>query len=92
MKHASVIIILCISTALTPWLEDLLKVYIIAMIAVITLTVNVLFRIASLRDWIVEHLVQAVLARLLEDEEMKKIVKMKYDSMMIQLKTHNNEK
>jgi ribosomal protein S13 len=71
---------------LTPWLEDLLKIYLISAIVLIALTVNVAFRIKELRDIIVEHIVQAVMQRVLMDKDVQKIMQWKFEAMI------NNEK
>jgi len=66
---------------LTPWLEDLLKLYLISAVILITLTVNVAFRMAWLRDIIIEHLVQAVLNKVLQDQDIQKIMHWKFEEM-----------
>ncbi|MGD0591052.1 MAG: hypothetical protein ABSA44_09675 [Bacteroidota bacterium] len=70
-----------LSIALTPWLEDLLKLYLISAVVLITLTINVAFRIKWLMDIIVEHLVQAVLNKVLQDQDIQKIMHWKFEAM-----------
>jgi hypothetical protein len=70
-----------LSIFLTPWLEDLMKLYLISAVVLIALTVNVAFRIKWLLDIIVEHLVQAVLNKVLQDQDIQKIVKWKFEAM-----------
>lgn len=65
----------------TPWLEDLLKLYLIGAVVLIALTVNIIFRIKWLLDIIVEHLVQAVLQRVLRDPDIQKIMSWKFEEM-----------
>jgi hypothetical protein len=86
MKLASAIASICMVVYFAPWLDDLLKMYLVAMIVIITLTINVVFRIEAIWGWLIIKIEQEVLRRLLEDEDMRKIVKMRYDAMMERLR------
>jgi len=90
MDLKSGISIICLSIALVPWLEDLLKIYLIAMVAILTLTVNVAFRMRSIWEWIIEKALQEVIKRLMQDEDMKKIIKMRFDAMIKRAKEHKH--
>ena len=70
-----------LSIVLTPWLEDLLKIYLITAVVIITLTINVAFRIKWLMNIIIEHLVQAVLNKVLQDQDVQKIMHWKFEEM-----------
>jgi hypothetical protein len=50
-------------------------------VVLITLTINVAFRIKWLLDIIVEHLVQAVLQKVLQDQDIQKIMHWKFEAM-----------
>ena len=72
--HIAANIAIAISIILTPWLEDMLKLYLISTVVIIALTVNVAFRVKWLTDIVVEHLVQAVLQKVLRDQDIQKIM------------------
>ena len=74
-------IAIAISIILTPWLEDMLKLYLICAVVIIAFTVNVAFRVKWLMDIIVEHLVQAVLQKVLRDQDIQKIMSWKFEEM-----------
>jgi hypothetical protein len=82
---------ICISLLLIPWLEDLLKIYLIAMVVIITLTINLAFRIEAIWNWIIEKTMEEILKRMMQDEDVKKIVKLRYDAMMEKIRTKNEE-
>ncbi len=82
---------ICLSIALLPWVEDLFKLYMIAMVVILTLTINVAFRIKTVWEWIIEKALQEIIERLMEDEDMKKIIKMRFDAMVKRAKEKKHD-
>lgn len=74
-------VVIMISIAFSPWLADLVKYYMIGMLVIITLTINVAFRFKWLMDIIIEHLVQAVLQKVLRDTDIQKVMHWKFEEM-----------
>jgi Flp pilus assembly protein TadB len=58
----------------TPWLDELLKVYVVAVVVLITLLVNTLFWWTRLRETIINHLVVAIVQRVLMDPDIQKLI------------------
>ncbi len=82
MDLKSGISMICLSIALLPWVEDLLKLYLVTIVIILTLTINVAFRIKAIWEWTIEKALQEIIERLMEDEDMKKIIKMRFDAMV----------
>ena len=76
----------------TPWLEDLIKIYMISAIVLIALTINLAFRLKWLMDIIVEHLVQAVLQKVMQDQDIQKVMSWKFEEMRRKAKKGNGKR
>jgi len=75
---------------LAPWLEDLLKVYMIVLVVLVSVTFNVVFRIEKLRDMIEEFLIQSVLNKVMRDKDVQEVIRIKFMTMAKQIRESEN--
>jgi hypothetical protein len=80
------------SIALMPWVEDALKVVMIVMFVIITLTVNVAFRIPKVWNSIVDRVAADVLHRVLMDKEIGKVIVMMHRRQLGRIKKEQMKK
>lgn len=55
--------------------ELMLKVYVISVVAFITVIINLLFRIQKIREWIVNQITADVIRQVLTDEDIRKLLR-----------------
>lgn len=72
--------------ALAPWLEDLLKIYLIVAVVLVAVTINVALRVARIRDLIVEHVIQSVINKVMMDKDVQEVFRMKFIAMAKQVR------
>lgn len=71
------IVTLIMSVWFTPDWSDLLKVYVISVVVLLTLAINLIFRIGRLREYVINHLVGAVLQELMKDPDIRRLINWK---------------
>lgn len=62
------------SAWLTPWLDELIKIYVLTVVVVVTLLVNLVFWFHRIRESIINHLVASVIQQVLADKDVQKII------------------
>jgi hypothetical protein len=62
------------SVYIVPWVDELVKVYIIAVVILVTVFVNLLFWFARAREFIINHFVAAIIQRVLSDHDIQKLI------------------
>ena len=72
--------------ALAPWLEDLLKIYLIVAVILVAVTINIALRVAKIRDLIVEHVIQSVVSKVMMDKDVQEVFRMKFTAMAKQIR------
>jgi hypothetical protein len=55
-----------------PQLDDMFKIYVVAIVTFITMLMNVLFRFRQIREWVINRLVVDVRERLFQDSDFRK--------------------
>lgn len=77
--------------ALTPWLDELLKVYLIIALTLIIVSTNLLFRLKKVEDLIVERLVERALTRILMDKDVQEVIRARFKVMAEQSKKEHGD-
>jgi len=63
------------SVMFVPEWTELVKVYVISVVVLVTALINILFRIAWLREYVVNKLVTTAIQEILKDRDIQKLIK-----------------
>lgn len=67
---------LIISVFFIPQLEELIKMYVISVVVLITVIINLLFRFQRVREWVVNQITADVIRQVLQDADVRKLLGM----------------
>lgn len=74
---------------LPDWLEDMMKLYYFLAFVIITLSINVVFRIKWISDIIIERALRILIERALRDPDIQKVMAWKFEAMREKAKMKN---
>lgn len=74
-QYIASLISVSITMFLIPGFTDVLRVYVIATIVLISILINLLFRWRQFRDYIVNKIITEVIIELIKDEDVRKVIK-----------------
>jgi hypothetical protein len=63
-----------ISIFAIPDMQELIKVYIISVVVLVTVVINLLFQVQRLRQYVVDLLVSEALSKFFEDPDVRKSI------------------
>lgn len=72
--YATSMVTVVLGVFFSPGLTELLQVYVITVVVFVTIVINLLFRIQTLRQWIVERLTADVLQEIFKDKDVLKLL------------------
>jgi hypothetical protein len=74
-----------------PWLDDLLKIYLIIALVLVAFTVNIALHIGRIRDLIVGQIIQTIIKEVMTDKSVQEIFRMKFEAMAKQIREEEKE-
>ena len=65
---------IAMSVMFIPSWDELIKVYVVSVVALVTAIVNVLFKIGTLREYVVNRLVASAIQEFFKDPDVQKLI------------------
>lgn len=66
---------IAMSVMFIPSWDELIKIYVVSVVALVTAIINVLFKIGTLREYVVNRLVASAIQEIFKDHDVQKLMK-----------------